>query len=210
MPARTTTAMPVRAKLAVAAVLLGAAGWWLADRHDRLTNQARLGAIASAIAHRPVEVRCPGPFARTFMFETLDGSVAFDADGRPHDETKLREAPCAELDALAEGERMPQLACVERSTSCGDDAQALARAVDVLTHESWHLRGLMDEAETECRSLQTLAWAAQRLGATEPQARGLAALQLETGYHRLPARYRSGDCVDGGRLDLRPGDPRWP
>jgi hypothetical protein len=205
-----TVATPLWVKALLMTVLVGTATWWLADRHDRVRNQARLAEIASAIARRPVEVRCPGPLARMLMFETLDGSVAFDADGRPHDETKLREAPCAELDALAEGRRAAQLDCVERSTTCGDDAQALAWAVDVLTHESWHLRGIMDEAETECHSLQTMAWAAQRLGATPAQARGLAELQLEAGYPRLPGRYRSGDCVDGGRLDLRPDDPVWP
>jgi hypothetical protein len=207
---RRVVATPVYVKVALAVLLIGAPAWWLADRHDRLANQGRLAAIASAIAERPVEVACPGLFARLFLFETVDGSVAFEADGRPHDETQLREGPCAELEALAEGRRAAVLACVERTTSCGDDAQAVAWAVDVLSHESWHLRGILDEAETECRSLQTMAWAAQRLGATEPQARGLAALQYETGYPRLPGRYRSGECREGGAMDLRPGDPRWP
>jgi hypothetical protein len=81
---RTRSAVtPLGAKALAVALLVVALAWWLADRHDRLANQARLGAVASAIAQRPVEVHCPGPFARTFMFETLDGSVGFDADGRP-------------------------------------------------------------------------------------------------------------------------------
>ena len=208
-PARSArTPLPVRAT--VAALLLGGPGWWLADRHDRIVNQDRLTAIASEIAGRPVTVRCPGPIGRNLSYETVDGSVRFDADGRPADETRLRKAPCAELDALAEGRRTTELACAERSTACGDEAQALAGAVDVITHEAWHLHGIADEAVTECRSLQTMAWSAQRLGATEAQARGLAQLQLATGYPLMPARYRSGECREGGALDLRPSDPAWP
>lgn len=204
------TRTPAWVKLLVTAALLGAPGWWLADRHDRIANQDRLAAIASQIAGRPVEVRCPGPIGRNLSYETVEGSVRFDAEGRPAGETRLRKESCAQLDALADGRREAELACAERSDACGDDAQALARAVDVIAHEAWHLQGVMDEAVTECRSLQTLAWTARRLGATEAQGRGLARLQLVTGYPLLPERYRSDECRDGGALDLRPGDPAWP
>jgi len=207
---RTRTAHPpVWAKALVATVLLGGPGWWLADRHDRIANQDRLAAIASDIAGRPVEVHCPGPVAR-LLYETVEGSVAFDAAGRPGGVTKLRAAPCAELEALAEGDRAAPLACVERRSACGEGAGALARVVDVLSHEAWHLQGIADEARAECNSLQTMAWTAGRLGASAAQARGLAALQLATGYPLMPPRYRSGECRDGGSLDLRPGDPVWP
>jgi hypothetical protein len=67
-----------------------------------------------------------------------------------------------------------------------------------------------DEAVAECRAVQTLAWAAQRLGASAAEGRRLAALYVATGHERLPAHYRSPDCRDGGRLDLRPGDATWP
>jgi len=205
-----TARMPVWIRVLLVAALVGGPGWWIADRHQRIGNQDRLAAIASEIAQRPVRVRCPSWIGRNLMFETVEGSVAFDAEGRPAGETKLREESCAELDALAEGRRGEALACVERSGSCGNDAQAVARAVDVIVHEAWHLRGVTSEAVTECSSLQTLAWTARRLGATEAQGRGLARLQLETGYPLMPDRYRSGDCRDGGALDLRPGDPAWP
>jgi hypothetical protein len=83
-------------------------------------------------------------------------------------------------------------------------------AVDVLAHESWHLRGLIDEAETECRSLQTMAWTAQQLGATPEQGRAMARAQYEGGYQEMPQHYRSGACAEGGALDLRPHDERFP
>ena len=188
---------------------VGLPAWWLAVRHDRVVNEVRLSAIASEIAGRPVEVLCPG-LLRGAGPDTVGGTVQFDADGNPADSTRLRKAPCLELDALAEGRRAPELACATRSTSCGDDVQAVAWAVDTLAHESFHLRGVMDEGVAECNSLQTLAWTAQRLGATSEQGRALARLHLETSYPQMPAQYRAPGCADGGPLDLRPDDPTWP
>jgi hypothetical protein len=81
--------------------------------------------------------------------------------------------------------------------ACGRNGAALVMAVDVLAHEAWHLRGVMDEAETECRSLQTMAWTAQQLGATPGQGHAMARAQYDGGYHDLPVRYRSAGCADG-------------
>ena len=207
---RTATARtPVWVKVMLVAVGVGVPAWWLAERHDRVVNQDRLAAIASEIAGRPVQVHCPG-LLRGAGPDTVGGTVQFDADAKPADSTRLSKGPCAELDALAEGRRAPQLACVVRSTACGDDVQAVAWAVDTLTHEAFHLRGVMDEGVTECNALQTLAWTAQRLGATSEQGRGLARLHLETGYPQMPEQYHARGCADGDRLDLRPDDPAWP
>jgi hypothetical protein len=191
---------PLWVKLTISALLLTAVVWWIADRQDRRGNERRLSSIASEIAGRDVRVSCPGPVGRLFGWDSVEGSVRFDADGKPADETKIRKQSCAELDALAEGRREKGLA-LERAT---------LMAVDVLAHESWHLRGVLDEAETECRSLQTMAWTAQQLGATLEQGHAMA-LALYTGaYRQMPESYRSGACVDGGALDLRPDDGRFP
>src|SRR5215217_3410458 len=175
----------------VVAVLAGGTAWWLAQRHDRHGNEARLGDIATVIARRDVRVRCPGFVGRVLSWDTVEGSVQFDAAGRPGDEARLRAFACGELDALAEGRRAAALACAERGESCGDD---VARAVDVLAHESWHLSGVVDEGETECRAVRSLAWTARRLGATPAEGRALTARYLATGYPKLPDRYRSGTC----------------
>ena len=207
----THPSTPVWVKVLLIAVVAGSAVWWLADRHDRTGNQDRLGAIASQIAGRPVAVRCPGPVGRLIGWDIVEGSVRFGADGTPDDETKLRETACAELDALAEGRRGAELACTERAgIACGRHGRATAMAVDVLAHESWHLRGVIDEGETECRSLQTMAWTAGQLGATPAQGAALARAQLEGGYLDLPERYRDPRCADGGPLDLRPDDTAFP
>ncbi len=204
-------ATPVWVKAIVAVVLIGVPLWWLADRHDRRVNEQRLGVIASEIAGRTVTVECPGPVARALMsYDTVEGSVRFDASGRPADRTDLRRGPCAELDALAEGRRGPQQACAERTPDCGEDVLMLARAVGVVTHEAFHLQGIVDEAVTECHALQAMAGVAQQLGASPEQAQGLARMQYEQSYPLMPAAYLSGDCRDGARLDQRPDDPVWP
>lgn len=208
---RVHPTMPIQVKLALAAALLGVAGWWLMGWQDLRGNERRLSAIASEIAGRPVKVQCPGPIGRMFGWDIVEGSVRFDADGAPQDETKIRKLSCDELDALAEGERSKELACIARtSIACGRNGRETAMAVDVLAHESWHLRGIMDESETECRSLQTMAWTAQQLGATAEQGTAMARAQYDGGYRDMPARYQRADCVDGGALDLHPDDPRFP
>jgi hypothetical protein len=207
----TLRAIPLWVRITVAALLLTAAAWWIAERSDRRGNERRLSAIASQIAGRPVGVHCPGPAGRLLGWDIVEGSVRFNADGTPEDETKIRAQSCAELDALAEGRRAKELECIGRTAiACGRHGRETAMAVDVLAHESWHMRGIADEAVAECRSLQTMAWTAQQLGATPEQGRAMARVEYEGVYQDMPEAYRSGACADGGELDLRPDDERFP
>jgi hypothetical protein len=202
---------PLWLRLAVAALLVTATAWWVVDRADRVGNERRLSAIASEIAGRPVRARCPGPLGRLLGWDTVEGSVNFDAAGRPANETKLRKMACAELDALAEGRRTKELACTERARIlCGRRGTQLAMAVDTITHEAFHMRGIRDEAQTECSSLQTMATTAQRLGATASQGAALASAQYAETYPLMGESYRSPQCADGGDFDLRPDDPSFP
>jgi hypothetical protein len=202
---------PIWLKLGVAAALAFGFAWWSMDWRDRRGNEQRLSGIASQIAGRAVEVHCPGPISRLIGWDIVEGSVRFDEDGTPQDETKIRKTSCAELDALAEGRRTKELACVARTNlACGRHGRETVMAVDVLAHESWHLRGISDEGETECRSLQTMAWTAQQLGATPEQGRAMARAQYEGMYQEMPEHYRSGTCADGAALDLRPDDKTFP
>jgi hypothetical protein len=208
---RAYPSTPLWVKLTISALVLTASVWWIADRQDRRGNERRLSEIASQIAGRDVRVSCPGPLGRLLGWDIVEGSVRFGADGKPADETKIRKQSCAELDALAERQRAKELECTGRTAiACGRNGRETVMAVDVLSHESWHLHGVIDEAETECRSLQTIAWTAQQLGATAEQGRAMALAQYTGAYREMPPAYRSAGCVDGGPLDLRPGDKRFP
>lgn len=187
---------PLWVRAIVFALLVGVPGWGLLTHLDRMGNQRRLGAIASEIAGRPVKVHCPGAISRRLLgYDIVEGTVRFDANGRPADRTDLRPMTCAELDALAEGRRADVLACVAAApTGCGVAADQLAWAVDTVTHESFHLAGIMDEADTECHAMKAMAGTAERLGATPQEAAALAAHHYAVNYPREPERYRTPPC----------------
>ena len=72
------------------------------------------------------------------------------------------------------------------------------------------LAGEMDEARTECSSVQRLAEVATWLGATEEQGSQLAERYSREVYPRMPDAYLSDDCVVDGPWDQTPGDGQWP
>ena len=87
------------------------------------------------------------------------------------------------------------------------------RAIAVLAHEAWHLRGEGDEGRTECYALQSGVDLGVRLGLSEDRARQLMRQQLteNAGRGATTAEYRvPAECEDGGPLDLRPGDSNFP
>jgi hypothetical protein len=170
-------------KALVVAVCVGVPAYLLLAHHERTVNQDRLGRVASEIAGRPVRIHCPGVLGRILSWDFLEGSVEFDAQGKPADVADLRARPCAELDALAEGRRRDRV------------TYDLAMAVGVLAHESFHLKGIEDEGLAECGSLQEIARTAERLGASPAQARALAELNFTGIYPALPQQYRSPPCT---------------
>jgi hypothetical protein len=89
---------------------------------------------------------------------------------------------------------------------------AVAFSVATLAHEAQHLRGIFNEAKAECYGMQAITRTAQLLGRSEAEGRYLAELYWRDEYHdedRDPA-YVSGECRDGGRLDLSPTSNVWP
>jgi hypothetical protein len=91
------------------------------------------------------------------------------------------------------------------SRSIRSATPAAADAVRVIAHEAIHTAGEADEATTECTALQSVANAARGLGATPAVARALARLAWIQ-YGSEPPPYRTAECRNGGRLDLRPGE----
>ncbi len=84
----------------------------------------------------------------------------------------------------------------------------------MLAHEATHLRGVRNEAETECFALQEGVALGRRLGLDEETARTLMEAQRarvlsDASVARLDYRLPE-ECRNGSELDLRPDDPRFP
>jgi hypothetical protein len=182
-----------RSLAVAAAVLLPLCAWGWSLRAGRLEVQRRAGAAASQVAGRPVEVRCPGQLRRRLASEIHDGSVRFDG-GRPADETRLTGRVCDGLARLIEQGARLELSCLQLD-ACASEDTSVAYAVAVLTHEAVHLRGVIDEAATECQAIRRSDGVARALGATAQAAAFISDWQFSVAGDRLPDRYRSSaDC----------------
>jgi len=191
------------AGVAVAAVLFVLAArvdrsetWAAVPAETRAAAEARFTREAARIAGRPVSVRCDDGYAYTGVGSDALG-VAFPRRALAF----LEPAVCKTLTAVVfDGDRR------ERAET--------AEAVLVLAHEAVHLAGERDEGVTECRALQEGVSLGVRLGLREDRARRMMASLYarnlaERAITRLSYRLPEG-CRDGGRLDLRPADGRFP
>jgi hypothetical protein len=169
-------------------------GWDSLSVETRAEAQDRFSAEASRIAGKPVRIRCDesGAFVGTVQHAdgvaTVGGELAY-----------LTPERCQDLYRLAfDGE--------VRSSQT-------ARAIAVLAHEAWHLRGISDEGTTECYALQSGVGLGERLGLSEDTARRMMQQQLVENAGRTGAGTEyvvSPDCRNGGTLDLDPESDRFP
>lgn len=194
--------------LAVTGTVVAAALFVLADRVDRggtwnavpaktkAAAEARFTGEAARIAGRPVSVRCDDGYAYTGVGSDALG-VAFPRRALAY----LEPSVCKTLTAVV----------FDRDRR---ERAATAEAVLVLAHEAVHLAGERDEGVTECRALQEGVVLGVRLGLPEDRARRMmAALYAHNLAERAITRltYQLPDgCRDGGQLDLRPADGRFP
>jgi hypothetical protein len=169
-------------------------GWDSIDGERRAEAVARFSGEASRIAEKPVTIRCDeardyvGAVQHTDGVATVGGDLAI-----------LTPEICHDLYRLAfEGETT---------------GSRTGRAIAVLAHEAWHLRGESDEGTTECYALQSGVGLGVRLGLSEGTAQQLMRQQLTENALRgaESLEYRVGsECRDGGGLDLALDDSRFP
>ncbi len=169
-------------------------GWDALEAATRAEATARFSAEASRVAGKPVTIRCDesgdyvGPVQHADGVATVGGELAYLTPDRCQDLYRL---------AFKDEVRPSQT----------------ARALAVLAHEAWHLRGVRDEGTTECYALQSGVEIGRRLGLSESTARQLMRQQLTENALRAGAsrEYRvSPDCRNGSPLDLNRGSARFP
>ena len=197
--------------VAIVVVLLAVvAGALLVQQRAGAQSEAQYARVASEVAQRQVRVRCQGRLGAILDVGVNAGTVQFDANGNPADETHLTRAVCRGLRRFADDPRSRELDCVRSAVECPDAAFDTVEAVHTLAHEAVHLAGVRNEAEAECYGLQTIDLVAVRLGADRRTARALADYALARLYPSLPPHYRTDECRDGGPLDLVPGSAVFP
>jgi hypothetical protein len=169
-------------------------GWNSLSVETRTEAQDRFSREASLIAEKPARIRCDesgeyvGAVQHADGIATVGGDLAYLTPQRCHDLYRL----------AFEGEVT---------------ASQTARALVVLAHEAWHLRGVRDEGATECYALQSAVALGQSLGLSEPTARQLMRQQLVENSGRSGAGSEyvvPPECRDGGALDLDPADEAFP
>jgi hypothetical protein len=191
---RLLVGVAVIAALGAIVWVAGNRGWDGLDEETRAEAATRFSSEASRIVGRPVEIRCDeaGEFVGAVQHAdgvaAVGGSLAY-----------LTPEICHDLYRLA----------------FEDDVtfSQTARAIAVLAHEAWHLRGERNEGVTECYALQSGVDLGVRLGLGEQTARQMMRQQLAENQLRARGSVEylvPPECRDGGALDRDPGSSRFP
>jgi len=171
-----------------------AATWRGLPGDVRRASESRFESEASRIAGVPVRLSCDEGYAFTGAGSDTLG-VAFPRIGLAY----LDPSVCRSLHDLVVGD-------------AGGEEEL--EAVVVLAHEAVHLGGERREGVTECLALQHATALAARLGLEEGDARRLARSAFQRRLaerNAIRAAYALPlSCRDGGALDRRPDDQRFP
>jgi hypothetical protein len=191
---RLLVGVAVIAALGAVAWFAGNRGWNGLDAETRAAATTRFSDEASRIVGRPVEIRCDEAGEFVGAVQHADGVAA--VGGRL---AYLTPELCHRLYRLAFEDDL--------------NFSQTARAIAVLAHEAWHLRGERNEGVTECYALQSGVELGMRFGLGERTARQLMRQQLAENQLRGRGSVEylvPPECRDGGALDLDPGSSRFP
>ena len=129
-------------------------GWSSIDGDRRVPRRRALLRRSLPIAEKPVSIRCDEARDYVGSVQHADGVALVGGEL-----AILTPEVCNDLYRLA----------FEGDTT----GSRTGRAIAVLAHEAWHLRGEADEGTTECYALQSGVALGQRLGLSEGTARQL-------------------------------------
>ncbi len=167
-------------------------GWNAVSSQRQAQTEAILSREASAIARHPATVTCDAKGDYVGFVQDADG-LAEVGGGQAF----LTPEICDTLYQLAIKHRVQSFS-------------RTARAIAVLGHESWHLRGEANEGLANCYGFQSGVDIGVNLGLSESRARAMMREQLATNssdsgpntQYRVPS-----GCRNGGPEDLRPAAP---
>ena len=169
--------------------------WQRLSETKRGTAEALYSQVASGIAGHPARVRCDTGGRHVGVTQEADGLAV--VGGR---QAWLTPAICYTLYQVKARDIRP-------------DNAAAGRAIAVLAHESWHLRGEASEALANCYGYQSGVAVGVELGLSQRAARALMHEQLADNpadYADAPAYIVPSGCHDGGPYDLHPASPAFP
>jgi len=170
-------------------------GWSSLDHATQTRVEHVLSQQASRIAGRPANVVCDTSGHHVGAVQEADGLA--EVGGR---NAWLTPGICYRLYRVLDH---------HDSSSFGPTGRAIA----VLAHESWHLRGVGDEGIANCYAFQSGVGIGERLGLSESRSRALMRTQLADNASDSegdPQYLVPSGCRDGGRYDLDPRSSRFP
>jgi hypothetical protein len=170
-------------------------GWNAVSSADQARAEAAFSREATLIAGHPTRITCDTSGEHVGFVQDADGAASVGGN-----QAYLTPAICDTLYQVAFKHR------VQSSPRAG-------RAIAVLAHESWHLRGVRDEGLANCYGFQSGVQIGVHLGLSESNARRLMREQLATNAPdvRGNAQYLvPPGCHDGGSYDLNPAESGFP
>jgi hypothetical protein len=176
-------------------LVAGGRGWSSLDRETQTRFERELSRDAQTIAKHPVRVRCDTSGRHVGLVQESEGLA--EVGGR---DAWLTPAICYRL----------YRASKDRDAS---SFSSTGRAIAVLAHEAWHLRGVADEGVTNCYAFQSGVGLGVRLGLSESTAARMMRQQLADNPLDSSGNSRylvPGGCENGGRYDLDPRSDRFP
>jgi len=176
-------------------VLIPDRGWTGLDADDQARTEALLSSEARTISGHSARIHCDAAGDAVGIVQHADGLAEVGGSN-----AYLTPDICYRLHRVA------------FEDDEGSFSQT-ARAIAVLAHEAWHLRGEVDEGIANCYAFQSGVELGQRLGLSERTAARMMRQQLAdnaTFARSAPEYLVPSECRNGGRLDLSPESSRFP
>jgi hypothetical protein len=169
-------------------------------------------SVARRLTGKKSNIRCGTLGVPGAAWPTGVAGITLFQGGQAAGYALLLPEVCAELVAFRSNpSSYDPDACAD--TGCLQRDEEAVFALQTVTHESYHLLGYRNEAQVECYGLQSIWYAAAKLGAPTAVGQSLArfyTFQIYPQRRLSTPQYWTAECRDGGKYDLRPNTHAWP